>query len=70
MRLSRFTKSRKAARKQPSAASFRTEIIADVFVPEYAEDVRFFSRKLANPGRLRRFSTRDLRESLITLFYL
>ncbi|RWE41297.1 MAG: hypothetical protein EOS78_07365 [Mesorhizobium sp.] len=70
MRLSRFTKSRRAARKQPSAASFRTEVIADVFVPEYAEDVRFFSRKLANPGRLRRFSTRDLRESLITLFYL
>ncbi|MBZ9994456.1 hypothetical protein [Mesorhizobium sp. BH1-1-4] len=70
MRLSRFTKSRKAARKQPSAASFRTEIIADVFVPEDAEDVRFFSRKVVNPGRLRRFSTRDLRESLVALFYL
>ncbi|MBZ9670303.1 hypothetical protein [Mesorhizobium sp. ES1-3] len=70
MRLSRFTKSRKAARKRPSAASFRIEIIADVLVPGYAEDVRFFSRKLADPGRLRHFSTRDLRESLVTLFYL
>ncbi|MBZ9905757.1 hypothetical protein LB557_07075 [Mesorhizobium sp. BR115XR7A] len=69
MRLSRFTKSRKARRK-PSAASFRTEIITDVFVPEYAEDVRFFSRKQLNAGKLRRFSTRDLRESLAALFYL
>ncbi|MGX7873610.1 hypothetical protein ACVDG5_013325 [Mesorhizobium sp. ORM6] len=70
MRLSRFTKSRKAARKQPPVASFRTEIIADVFVPEYAEDVRFFSRKLVRPGRLRRFSNRDLREGLVAVFYL
>ncbi|MBZ9797848.1 hypothetical protein [Mesorhizobium sp. ES1-4] len=70
MRLSRFTKSRKAARKLPSAASFRTEVIADAFVPEYAEHVRFFSRKVASPGRPRRFSTRDFRESLVALFYL
>ncbi|RUX92690.1 MULTISPECIES: hypothetical protein [unclassified Mesorhizobium] len=70
MRLSWFAKSRKAARKPPSAASFRTEIIADVFVPERAEDVRFFSRKLDRPGRLRRFSNRDLRESLLCVFYL
>ncbi|TPK96343.1 hypothetical protein FJ934_09305 [Mesorhizobium sp. B2-4-12] len=70
MRLPRFTKSRKAARKQPSAASLRTEIIADIFVPEYAEDVRFFSRKLVHPGRLRRFSNRDFREGLLAVFYL
>jgi hypothetical protein len=70
MRLSWFAKSRTAARKPPSAASFRTEIIADVFVPERAEDVRFFSRKLDRPGRLRRFSNRDLRESLLCVFYL
>ncbi|WP_136622557.1 MULTISPECIES: hypothetical protein [Mesorhizobium] len=70
MRLSWFAKSRKAARKPPSAASFRTEIIADVFVPDRAEDVRFFSRKLDRPGRLRRFSNKDLRESLLCVFYL
>ncbi|TPM38231.1 hypothetical protein [Mesorhizobium sp. B2-3-4] len=70
MRLSRFTKSRKAERKQPSTASFRTEIIADVFVPDYGEDVRFFSRKIVDPGRLRGFSTRDSREGLVALFYL
>jgi hypothetical protein len=56
MRLWWFAKSRKAARRPPSAASFRTEIIADVFVPERAEDVRFFSRKLDHPGRLRRYA--------------
>jgi hypothetical protein len=70
MRLSWFAKSRKAARKPPSAPGFRTEIIADVFVPERAEDVRFFSRKLVHPGRLRRFSNKDLRESLLSVFYL
>lgn len=70
MRLWWFAKSRKAARKLPSAASFRTEIIADVFVPERAEDVRFFSRKLVHPGRLRRFSNKDLREGLLSVFYL
>jgi hypothetical protein len=68
MRLSWFAKSRN--RKLPSAATFRTEIIADVFVPERAEDVRFFSRKPVHPGRLRRFSSRDLRESLVSAFYL
>lgn len=68
MRLSWFAKSRN--RKLPSAATFRTEIIADVFVPDHAEDVRFFSRKLVHPGRLRRFSNRDLRESLLSVFYI
>ncbi|WP_214469904.1 hypothetical protein [Mesorhizobium sp. dw_380] len=68
MRLSWFAKSRN--RKPPSAASFRTEIIADVLVPERAEDVRFFSRKLIRPGRFRRFSNRDRRESLLAVFYL
>ncbi|MER8372036.1 hypothetical protein [Mesorhizobium sp. M1406] len=70
MRLWWFAKSRRAAHKLPSAASFRTEIIADIFVPERAEDVRFFSRKPVHPGRLRRFSNRDLRESLLSVFYL
>ncbi|OBQ74590.1 hypothetical protein [Mesorhizobium erdmanii] len=66
MRLSWFAKSR----KPPSAATFHTEIIADVPVPERAEDVRFFSRKLVQPGRVRRFSNQDLRESAMALFYL
>jgi hypothetical protein len=70
MRLWWFAKSRKAARKLPSAASFRTEIIADIFVPERAEHVRFFSRKPVHPGRLRRFSNKDLREGLLSVFYL
>lgn len=70
MRLSWFAKSRKTTRKQPSAATFHTEIIADVFVPERAEDVRFFSRRQIQPGRLRRFSNRDIRESLVSVFYL
>lgn len=68
MRLSWFAKSRN--RKPPSAAAFRTEIIADVRVPERAEDVRFFSRKLIRPGRPRRFSNRDPRESLLAVLYL
>jgi len=70
MRLSWFAKSRKTTRKQPSAATFQTEIIADVFVPEWAEDVRFFSRRQLQPGRLRRFSNADFRESLVSVFYL
>ena len=48
MRLSWFAKSRN--RKLPSAATFRTEIIADVPVPERAEYVRFFSRKQVRPA--------------------
>lgn len=70
MRLSWFAKSRRAARKLPSAGSFHTEIIADVFVGEWAEDVRFFSRKQVHPGRFRRFANRDVRESLLFVFYL
>ncbi|WP_027057846.1 hypothetical protein [Mesorhizobium loti] len=66
MRLSRFAKSRRPT----ATASFRTEIIADVPVPERAEHVRFFSRKVVHPGRVRRFSNRDLRESLLAIFYL
>ncbi|WP_322415002.1 hypothetical protein [Mesorhizobium huakuii] len=68
MRLSWFAKSRN--HKPPSAATFRSEIIADILVPERAEHVRFFSRKLVHPGRTRRFSNQDLRESLLAAFYL
>ncbi|WP_095202066.1 hypothetical protein [Mesorhizobium carmichaelinearum] len=68
MRLSWFAKSRN--HKPPSAATFRSEIIADILVPERAEDVRFFSRKVIYPGRVRRFSNQDLRESLLAAFYL
>lgn len=68
MRLSWFAKSRN--HKPPSAATFRSEIIADILVPERAEDVRFFSRKVVHPGRVRRFSNQDLRESLLAAFYL
>ncbi|PDQ18167.1 hypothetical protein CN311_26225 [Mesorhizobium sanjuanii] len=70
MRLPWFGKSRRADRKKPSAASYRTEIIADVIVPERAEPVRFFSRKLVSPAKLRRFSNKDFRESLLFGFYL
>ncbi|CCV14896.1 hypothetical protein [Mesorhizobium sp. STM 4661] len=70
MRLPWFAKSGKADRKRPSAASYRTEIIADVIVPDRAEPVRFFSRKLISPAKLRRFSNKDFRESLLFGFYL
>ena len=70
MRLSKFAKSRKKSRRPSATASFQTEIIADVPVPERAEDVRFFSRKVVRPGRARRFSNQDLRESLLAIFYL
>ncbi|MCV3209157.1 hypothetical protein OHD62_24220 [Mesorhizobium sp. YC-39] len=70
MRLPWFAKSGEADRKRPSAASYRTEIIADVIVPDRAEPVRFFSRKLVSPAKLRRFSNRDFRESLLFGFYL
>lgn len=66
MRLSKFAKSRRPAAK----AGFQTEIIADVPVPERAEDVRFFSRKLVHPRKVRRFSNHDLRESLLAVLYL
>lgn len=70
MRLPWLAKSGKADRKRPSAASYRTEIIADVIVPDRAEPVRFFSRKLVSPAKLRRFSNKDFRESLLFGFYL
>ena len=69
MRLPWFGKSRRTDRKISSAA-YHTEIIADVPVPERNELVRFFSRKLVRPGKLRRFSSRDFRESLLLGFYL
>jgi hypothetical protein len=70
MRLSKFARSRNTARKPTATARFQTEIIADVPVPERAEDVRFFSRKIVHPGKVRRFSNQDLRESAMALFYL
>jgi hypothetical protein len=70
MRLPWFGKSRKTNRKPSSAASYHTEITADVLVPECAEPVRFFSRKLISSGKLRRFSNKDFRESLLFGFYL
>jgi len=42
----------------------------DVAVPERGEPVRFFSRKTIRPGKLRRFSNRDFRETLLLAFYL
>ena len=62
--------SRKAHRKPSSADIYHCEIIADVPVPGREEPVRFFSRKLIRPARLRRFSNRDLRECLLLGFYL
>lgn len=70
MRLAWLGKSRKADRKPSSAAIYRTEIIADVPVPERGESVRFFSRKLVRSGKLRDFSNGDLREGLLFCFYL
>ncbi|UCI09792.1 hypothetical protein [Mesorhizobium sp. B1-1-8] len=70
MRLPWLGNSRKAKRKPSSASIYHTEIIADVLVPERGESVRFFSRKLVRPGKLRGFSNRDLRESLLFGFYL
>ncbi len=69
MRLPWFP-SRKAHRKPSSADIYHAGIIADVPVPGHEESVRFFSRKLVCPARLRRFSNRDLRESLLFSFYL
>lgn len=70
MRLPWLGKSRKASRQPSSSDIYHTEIIADVPVPERDESVRFFSRKVIRPGKLRRFSNRDLRESLLSCFYL
>lgn len=70
MRLAWFGKSRKASRKPSSASIYHTEIICDVPVPEHGESVRFFSRKLVRPGKLRGFSNADLHESLVFCFYL
>ncbi|UDL89605.1 hypothetical protein LGH82_31930 [Mesorhizobium sp. PAMC28654] len=69
MRLPWFP-SRTARRKRSSGDRYRSEIIADVPVPGREEPVRFFSRKLTRPARLRRFSNRDLREGLLFGFYL
>ena len=69
MRLRWLGNSRKAG--QPlSSHIYHTEIIADVLVPERGESVRFFSRKLIRPGKLRGFANKDLRESLLFCFYL
>ncbi|CDX13432.1 conserved hypothetical protein [Mesorhizobium sp. ORS 3324] len=70
MRLFWLGSSRRASRQPSSASTYRTEIIADVRVPERGETVRFFSRKLVRPGKLRRVSNKDLRESLLSCFYL
>ncbi|TKB13917.1 MAG: hypothetical protein E5V75_20220 [Mesorhizobium sp.] len=70
MRLPWLGNSRRAKRQPSSASVYHTEIIADVLVPERGETVRFFSRKLVRPGKLRRFSNKDLRESLLSCFYL
>jgi len=69
MRLPWFGKSRRPDRAT-SSAIYHTEIIADVPVPERGEAVRFFSRRLVRPAKLRRFSNRDLRESLLLAFLL
>jgi hypothetical protein len=69
MRLPWFAKS-PTAREASSAPIEYIEIIADVFVAQWAEDVRFFSRRIVRPKRLRRFSNRDPRESLLFVFYL
>src|SRR5882757_1748708 len=70
MRLPWLGNSRKANRQPSSSDIYRTEIIADVPVPERDEAVRFFSRKLVRPGKLRSFSNRDLREIVLSCFYL
>lgn len=70
MRLPWLGKSRRASRQPTSNEIYHTEITADVPVPERNESVRFFSRKVIRPGKLRRFTNRDLRESLLSCFYL
>ncbi|WP_421912260.1 hypothetical protein [Mesorhizobium sp.] len=68
MRLSWFAISRD--RKPPSAGTFHTDIIADISVPDSGETVRFFSRKVIHPGRIRGISNQDAREILLSAFYL
>ncbi|MBZ9843127.1 hypothetical protein [Mesorhizobium sp. CA5] len=70
MRLPWLGNSRKASRQSSSNDIYHTEITADVPVPERGESVRFFSRKVVRPGKLRRFTNRDPRESLLSCFYL
>ncbi|TPI14465.1 hypothetical protein FJW06_10850 [Mesorhizobium sp. B4-1-3] len=70
MRLPWLGNSRRASRQPTSNDIYHTEITADVPVPERNESVRFFSRKVIRPGKLRRFTNRDLRESLQSCFYL
>ncbi|MDX8534853.1 hypothetical protein RFM41_27875 [Mesorhizobium sp. VK25A] len=70
MRLPWLGNSRKASRQPTSNDIYHTEITADVAVPERDESVRFFSRKVIRPGKQRRFTNRDLRESLLSCFYL
>ncbi len=70
MRLPWLGKSRKAGRIPSSAVIYHTEIIADILVPERAEHVRFFSRKVVRAGRLRAFNNKDFRELLLAAFYL
>ncbi|CDX27094.1 conserved hypothetical protein [Mesorhizobium plurifarium] len=70
MRLPWLGKSRRASRQPTSNEIYHTEITADVPVPERNESVRFFSRKVIRPGKLRRFTNRDLRESLLSCFYI
>ncbi|MBZ9822895.1 hypothetical protein [Mesorhizobium sp. CA4] len=70
MRLPWLGNSRRASRQPSSNDIYHTEITADVPVPERNESVRFFSRKVTRRGRLRRFTNRDLRESLLSCFYL
>jgi hypothetical protein len=70
MRLPWLGNSRRASRQPTSNDIYHTEIIADVPVPGRDESVRFFSRRLVRPGKLRRFTNRDLHESLLSCFYL
>ncbi|TPN99792.1 hypothetical protein [Mesorhizobium sp. B1-1-5] len=70
MRLPWLGNSRKASRQPSSNDIYHTEITADVPVPERDESVRFFSRKVVRPGKLRRFTNRDPREILLSCFYL
>lgn len=70
MRLPWLGNSRRVSRQPTSNDIYHTEITADVPVPERDESVRFFTRKVIRPGKLRRFTNRDLRESLLSCFYL
>lgn len=69
MKLPGLGNTRRASGRPSSANVYRTEITADVTVPERAETVRFFSRKMVHRGKLPAFANKDLRESLLSLFY-